>query len=810
MKLESTGASSDDKKETADACLTSLQHDRLTVFPGVEGTIAEVSVGLQSKIRKNMTGFGKFGLSNEITRGIAYRKYSNPTPIQRRTIPLLLQRKDAIVMARTGSGKTAAFLIPMLQLLSSHSEICGIRGMILSPTRELALQTAKFLRDLSKFTSLRNCVLVGGDSLEEQFTNLANNPDVVVATPGRLLHVLSETKLQLSLIEMLILDEGDRLFEQGFQSQITEIMYRVPQHCQKAIFSATMPSILSDFATARLSDATFVRLESETKLPDTLSSSFFVIREDERIPLLLYLLQHVLNIERETNKNASTTSPSHHNKLLGKQTKHPNPNTASNHKQALVFLPTKYHVEYCSELLRLYGYQCSALHGSMDQEARKEAMGQFIRKHTTLLLVTDLAARGIDIPALDYVLNVSFPHSEKLFIHRGGRVARAGAPGVAFSFVASDELPYLMNVRNKLKLEPSEKGNSEQQNMSHSVEYGKVPANFLKPEHEWLEMTLRDHAELMSLRDTANKGYKQYKRSRPVCAHALYAEGRELMHKLAIHSELERIREHQTEKNVAVENVSSFRGGGAIFQAKNQQNLSESKKNSFREALKFISNLTESKHKDGVTGASFPNTTETTNNKTDLHGMLDTKIGKHEKIPVRPTGKKSSIPKNEKKWNRSSEEAYYISSEPCVTAVEDTLENVADDLCADSAEAMNSLRSVYAWNKKTKKYVKEDVGRAKLMLRGLRNEAGSKIKIETDRKTFSKWMLKTKMQIPDVGEKEHVRNYPEGDQTCFSPFAMVKGKKKRLRGKQLEQHMRSAENKAKKKMMQKKRHFHRN
>eukprot|EP00729_Bicosta_minor_P021284 gene21284-25605_t len=316
--------------------------------------------GRKKKLNKGQSGgFQSMGL------------YKVPTPIQRKSIPLILDGKDMVAMARTGSGKTASFIIPMLEKLRQHSAKVGIRGLILSPTRELALQTLKFTKDLKKHTDLRSAVILGGDSMDQQFADLHGNPDIVIATPGRLLHVTVEMELVLS-------------------TQLNELLARLPQERQTLLFSATLPKLLVDFARAGLQDPTLVRLDVETKLSENLKMQFFGARRVNKIALLLFLLRDVIE----------------------------------EGKQCVVFVATKHHVEYLAELLMLEG------------RAQK----------ADTLIVTDVAARGIDIPLLDYVINFDFPTKPKLFVHRVGRVARAGRSGIAFSLVSSDEVPHMLDL----------------------------------------------------------------------------------------------------------------------------------------------------------------------------------------------------------------------------------------------------------------------------------------------------------------------------------------------------------------------------
>lgn len=199
-------------------------------------------------------------------KAIIHKGFKVPTPIQRKCIPIVLQGDDVVGMARTGSGKTAAFLIPMFEKLKAHSAKVGARALLLSPSRELALQTQKVCKELGKYTDLRSCVLVGGDSLDDQFSMLASNPDILIATPGRLLHLMVEMELDLRTVQYVVFDEADRLFEMGFAVQLHEILSRLPPTRQTLLFSATLPKMLVDFAKAGLQEPTLIRLDADTKI----------------------------------------------------------------------------------------------------------------------------------------------------------------------------------------------------------------------------------------------------------------------------------------------------------------------------------------------------------------------------------------------------------------------------------------------------------------------------------------------------------------------------------------------------------------
>lgn len=385
--------------------------------------------------KKSGGSFKSMGLSPHLQKSIMRKGYLNPTPIQRRTIPLLLQGRDVVAMARTGSGKTAAFAIPLVQKLQSHSPKIGVRALVLAPTRELALQSSAVISQLGKHSDLRVVCIVGGESLEDQYSLLAGNPDVIVATPGRLLHIAADAKLTvLRTVEFFVIDEADRMFEMGFASQVRMIIdlmngqeklseegefARINR--QTVLLSATIPQQVADFAKIGLCDPELVRLDADGKLSADLKTLFLHVKSDYKDAALIYILQ---NLEKTSGL------PPVKDRLL----------------QGIVFVATKHHAEYLNELLRAFGFASVCVYGSMDQEARVNALEQFRAGVHQFMLVTDLAARGIDIPLLDVVINYDFPPKAKLFVHRAGRVARAGRLGTAISLVSPDELPYLLDL----------------------------------------------------------------------------------------------------------------------------------------------------------------------------------------------------------------------------------------------------------------------------------------------------------------------------------------------------------------------------
>lgn len=410
--------------------------------------------------------FPSFGFSKLIINNINRKGFHQPTPIQRKTIPLILQNRDIVGMARTGSGKTAAFILPMIEKLKCHSSKIGVRAVILSPSRELAMQTHKVFKEFSKGTHLRSILLTGGDSLEDQFAMMMSNPDVVVATPGRFLHLKVEMNLDLKSVEYAVFDESDRLFEMGFEEQLNELLAALPPNRQTLLFSATLPSSLVDFAKAGLTNPVLVRLDAESKISENLEMLFLSIKQGEREANLLYLLQEVIQVPlateeqlkqiRDDAKNDDDSDSDYDGESSGKRKKHkkekfkkvklPSANELPSEKSTILFVPTRHHVEYIANLLKNCGYLVSYIYGTLDQHARKRQLYNFRAGLTSILVVTDVAARGVDIPMLANVINYSLPSSSKIFIHRVGRTARAGNRGWAYSIVSESELPYLLDL----------------------------------------------------------------------------------------------------------------------------------------------------------------------------------------------------------------------------------------------------------------------------------------------------------------------------------------------------------------------------
>jgi ATP-dependent RNA helicase DDX54/DBP10 len=338
-------------------------------------------------------------------------------------------------------------------------------------------------------------LLIGGDSLEDQFSMMMSNPDIVVATPGRFLHLKMEMQLDLKTVEYIVFDEADRLFEMGFEEQLNELLSALPSGRQSLLFSATLPRSLVDFAKAGLTNPVLVRLDAETKISEELEMAFIATKNKEREANLLNIIQDVIKIptatvdelrKLETANRLDDDSDSDQGddknrkrkKKPFKKPRLPHANQLPSPHSTIVFVPTRHHVEYITTMLKGAGYAVSYIYGTLDQHARKRQLLNFRAGLAPLLVVTDVAARGIDVPVLANVINYSLPGSSKIFIHRVGRTARAGNKGWAYSIVSDNELPYLLDLElflgKKILLTPMYETRAELMKEKLGEEY-KIP-----------------------------------------------------------------------------------------------------------------------------------------------------------------------------------------------------------------------------------------------------------------------------------------------------------------------------------------------
>lgn len=354
--------------------------------------------------------FNNFGLSDLILKAVKEKGYDTPTPIQQQAIPKILAGSDLLGSAQTGTGKTAAFCIPLLQKLSVTPKATkNVRALILTPTRELAAQVFENLRAYGKYLPIRSAVIFGGVSQYQQERELRKGVDILVATPGRLHDLISQRIVNLSHLETLVLDEADRMLDMGFIHDIKKLLKLIPTSRQNIFFSATMPKEVQILAGSILRNPVKIEIESATGKPKIDQTVYFVQRESKRA-----LLKHVIVEQKMQN--------------------------------VIVFARTKHGADKIAKDLNKSGISAEAFHGNKSQNARVKALSSFKRNVTRVLVATDIAARGIDIADLPFVINFELPESAETYTHRIGRTGRAGQLGSALSFCDREERSQLNNI----------------------------------------------------------------------------------------------------------------------------------------------------------------------------------------------------------------------------------------------------------------------------------------------------------------------------------------------------------------------------
>jgi ATP-dependent RNA helicase RhlE len=362
---------------------------------------------------RGMTSFKALGLSEQMVRAVVAAGYTTPTPIQAAAIPVALEGKDLIGCAQTGTGKTAAFVLPMLERLSAspHGRTGRpIRALVVTPTRELALQVEESVQTYGKFTGLRITAVFGGVGMQPQLQAFRRGIDIVIATPGRLLDHLSRRSLDLSAVEYLVLDEADRMFDMGFINDVRKIVAAVAKQRQTLLFSATMPPPIQALAASIQQRPVMVEVGQRTNPAESVQQHFYSVSQQMKLDLLL----HVLDTEPVSS--------------------------------VLVFSRTKHRADRITKRLSQRGFSAAAIHSNRTQNQRQRALDGFKRGDYQVLVGTDVAARGIDVDGISHVINFDTPNQAEDYIHRIGRTGRAEATGEAITFVSADEVAYLREI----------------------------------------------------------------------------------------------------------------------------------------------------------------------------------------------------------------------------------------------------------------------------------------------------------------------------------------------------------------------------
>jgi ATP-dependent RNA helicase RhlE len=362
--------------------------------------------------------FNSLGLSDALLKAISKKGYTTPSPIQQKAIPPVLEGKDVLASAQTGTGKTAGFTLPILQLLSQgkHLSHRPIRALILTPTRELAAQILANIKEYSEFLDIRSAVIFGGVNQNPQVAQLRQGVDILVATPGRLIDLQNQGLISLSKVEILVLDEADRMLDMGFLRDIERVLKVLPPKRQNLMFSATFSKDIKKLAMGILHKPVQVEATPENTTVDAIVQKIYPVAKEKKTELIIKLI------------------------------------TEGNWKQILVFTRTKQGANKLTESMISAGIKAAAIHGNKGQGARTKALAGFKNGSITALVATDIAARGLDIPLLPHVINFELPNIPEDYVHRIGRTGRAGASGEAISLFSPDETVFLRDIEKLVGL----------------------------------------------------------------------------------------------------------------------------------------------------------------------------------------------------------------------------------------------------------------------------------------------------------------------------------------------------------------------
>ncbi|KAJ6499267.1 P-loop containing nucleoside triphosphate hydrolase protein [Mycena sanguinolenta] len=749
------------------------------------GTEVVKKVKGKTKLAKGEVGGGSFqsmGLHPSLLRSLTLQGYRIPTPIQRLSIPALLENppRDLVGMARTGSGKSLAYMVPLVQRLSGrHSTAFGARALILLPTRELALQILKVGKELArgwragvgghagdaeevedsgKGESLRWSLIVGGEGLDEQFEMITNNPDIIIATPGRLLHLIVEMNLDLKSVQYVVFDEADRLFEMGFETALNEILHRLPASRQTLLFSATLPKSLVEFAKAGLQNPKLVRLDAESKISPDLKMAFFSVKQAEKDACLLAILRDVIKVPFGTGAT-SEGDASGEQARKGKM-KHTEQRTAPH--QTLIFVATKHHVEYLLNLLTTANYAVSHIYGSLDQGARSYQMDQFRRGFTSILVVTDVAARGIDIPVLENVINYDFPQGARVFVHRVGRTARAGRQGWAWSFVTNTELPYLLDLQlflgRPLKADVSGDGDQE---YTESLILGTFEREKIDEDVEYIRCLEDANHSLPTLREVMKRGHTMYERSKGKASPPSYKRAKEMtkdpkwilagsdsgVHPVLLRGDDgARRRAREEARKVLLRSVNTFRPSETVFEVGSKGNTANAalmkdrrkalQRSQRRMSASVLATEADSEPEAGPAGGEMELA-----NEDELAAVFETRKQDY---------KDSEFYMSHYQKDAMTEKGYSLNDG---ASFAEQARGATFDLTGDEGVADRKRRQLQ-WDKKKKRFVKGDgVGADNIKL--VKTEGGTRLPATYRSGRFDEWKAKSRISLPKVGEAEN-------------------------------------------------------
>lgn len=364
--------------------------------------------------------FEDLSLSKSIQRAVFEEGYTSPTPIQEKAIPFILAGKDLVGCAQTGTGKTAAFAIPIIhnlhRMIGSSKKTKEIRCLVVTPTRELAVQIGESFDTYGKYTNIRQLTIFGGVSQVPQVDQLKKGVDILIATPGRLLDLHKQGYIDFDQLHYLVLDESDLMLDMGFINDVRKIVKLVPNNRQTLLFSATMPMAIRELADTFLNKPEYVSVTPVSSTAEIIEQQIYFVGKEDKRGLLYHLIR---------NENLSNV---------------------------LVFVRTKHGADNVVKALKKHGVNAEAIHGDKSQTARQRVLDHFKNKEISVLVATDIAARGIDIESLPYVINFDLPNIPETYVHRIGRTGRAGNDGISISFCSKDEEPYWKDIQKLIKV----------------------------------------------------------------------------------------------------------------------------------------------------------------------------------------------------------------------------------------------------------------------------------------------------------------------------------------------------------------------
>ncbi|TFL04411.1 P-loop containing nucleoside triphosphate hydrolase protein [Pterulicium gracile] len=803
-----TGANKTSKKQRIDPHedpeddLADLLATKISKRNVKDGTKVVKKSNARGNLVHGQVGGGSFqsmGLHPSLLRSLTLQGFRVPTPIQRLAIPSLLENppRDLVGMARTGSGKSLAFILPLIQRLGGrHSTSFGARALILLPTRELALQLFRVGKSMSRgFSStssghagdrsdpldaddnksssgqgLKWGLVVGGEGLDEQFEMIASNPDVIIATPGRLLHVVVEMNLDLKSVQYVVFDEADRLFEMGFETALTEILSRLPSSRQSLLFSATLPKSLVEFAKAGLENPKLVRLDAESKISTDLRMAFFSVKSAEKDACLFSLLRDVIRVPYGTTAESDTK---------GKQ--RANSQSTLPH-QTLIFVATKHHVEYLTNLLTSANYSVSHIYGSLDQTARSQQMDSFRRGLTNILVVTDVAARGIDIPVLENVVNYDFPHGARVFVHRVGRTARAGRKGWAWSMVTHTDMPYLLDLQLFLGRPITSSAPGSDAGYTESLVLGTFERERIDQDVEYIRVIHDQNHSLESMKAVMKRGHAMYERSKGKASPASYQRAKDMSKDAvfmlagaheAIHPILlgednggtVRVEEEAARRKL-LEAVSAFRPNETILEAGSAKTAQGALNAELMKERRKA--LGKSRERAALNAQASTSATAGADEKADADEGKDQDFEQLDDVEVEmadeediaavfdsSTSKKKDFRDGDfymSHYQKDADTDKGYSLRDGASFIEQA-QLATFDLAGDEGNSDRQHRMKLSWDKKKKKFVQGGgVGADNVKL--VKTESGVKLPATYRSGRFDEWKQKSHRNLPKVGETE--------------------------------------------------------